>query len=118
MEPDGFGWAMTVLQRIVIIDDVALNRRVLESLVADRDDVEVLSFASSAEALKRARSLDASLFITAVRAGELLCQAPVMMITAAEEREMSIRGPRVRRERFPGAADRSARVHSVKEHPA
>ena len=34
MEPDGFGWATTMLQRIVIIDDVALNRRVLEEQAA------------------------------------------------------------------------------------
>jgi CheY-like chemotaxis protein len=48
-------------QRIVIVDDTALNRRVLESLIRELDDVEVLSFASSPE--ERAPSLGASLFI-------------------------------------------------------
>jgi predicted signal transduction protein with EAL and GGDEF domain len=47
-------------QRIVIVDDTALNRRVLESLIQELDDVEVLSFASSAEALERAPLLGAA----------------------------------------------------------
>ena len=94
--------AIAVLQRIVIIDDVALNRRVLESMVAGLDDVEVLSFASSAEALERAPTLGASLFIvdyrmpapdgmallSAIRADERICHTPVVMVTAAEEREV------------------------------
>ena len=89
-------------QRIVIVDDSALNRRMLASLVADFTDVEVLSFGSSTEALERAPTLEASLFIvdyrmpapdgmavlTAIRADEQTHQTPVVMITAAEEREV------------------------------
>ncbi len=89
-------------QRIVIIDDSALNRRILESLVAQLHDVEVMSFAGSADALARAPSLEASLFIVdyrmpspdgmavlrAIRADGRIGQTPVVMITAAEEREV------------------------------
>jgi CheY-like chemotaxis protein len=89
-------------QRIVIIDDSALNRRMLQSLVAELGDVEVLSFGSSAEALERAPTLYASLFIvdyrmpppdgmavlSAIRADERIRHTPVVMITAAEEREV------------------------------
>jgi diguanylate cyclase (GGDEF)-like protein len=89
-------------QRIVIIDDSALNRRMLQSLVAELVDVEVLSFGSSAEALERAPTLYASLFIvdyrmpppdgmavlSAIRADERINHTPVVMITAAEEREV------------------------------
>jgi diguanylate cyclase (GGDEF)-like protein len=89
-------------QCIVIVDDTALNRRVLESLIRELDDVEVLSFASSAEALERAPSLGASLFIvdyqmpapdgmallSAIRADERIRHTPVVMVTAAEEREV------------------------------
>jgi diguanylate cyclase (GGDEF)-like protein len=91
-----------VAQRIVIVDDVALNRRVLETLVAGLTDVEVISFARSAEALARAPTLGASLFIvdyqmpapdgmallSAIRADERVCHTPVVMVTAAEEREV------------------------------
>jgi diguanylate cyclase (GGDEF)-like protein len=90
------------MQRIVIVDDAALNRRMLESLVAELADVEVISFGRSAEALERAPTLGASLFIidyrmpapdgmamlSAIRADETLRQTPVVMITAAEEREV------------------------------
>jgi diguanylate cyclase (GGDEF)-like protein len=91
-----------VAQRIVIVDDSTLNRRMLTSLVAELDAVEVLSFGSSAEALERAPALEASLFIvdyrmpapdgmallSALRADEKTRQTPVVMITAAEEREV------------------------------
>jgi len=91
-----------VRQRIVIVDDAALNRRMLESLVAELADVEVISFGRSAEALERAPTLGASLFIldyrmpapdgmamlSAIRADEGLRHTPVVMITAAEEREV------------------------------
>lgn len=90
------------MQRIVIVDDSALNRRMLGSLVAQLADVEVLSFGSSAEAVDRAPALEASLFIvdyrmpapdgmavlTALRADARTHLCPVMMITAAEEREV------------------------------
>ena len=89
-------------QRIVIVDDSALNRRMLESLVAELDCVEVLSFGRSAEALERSPTLEASLFIvdyrmpvpdgmallSALRADEATRLTPVVMITAAEEREV------------------------------
>jgi diguanylate cyclase (GGDEF)-like protein len=89
-----------VAQRIVIVDDSALNRRLLESLVAQLVDVEVLSFARSAEALERAPTLGASLFIidyrmpapdgmamlSAIRSNVQTQFTPVVMITAAEER--------------------------------
>jgi diguanylate cyclase (GGDEF)-like protein len=91
-----------VAQRIVIVDDSALNRRMLQSLVAELVDVEVLSFGSSAEALERAPTLNASLFIvdyrmpapdgmamlSAIRADERIRPIPVVMITSAEEREV------------------------------
>jgi diguanylate cyclase (GGDEF)-like protein len=91
-----------VAQRIVIVDDSALNRRMLASLVALLVDVEVLTFGSSAEALERAPALAASLFIvdyrmpapdgmavlSALRAGETTRHTPIVMITAAEEREV------------------------------
>jgi diguanylate cyclase (GGDEF)-like protein len=91
-----------VAQRIVVVDDVALNRRLIESMLARMADVEVLSFASSAEALERAPTLDASLFIldyqmpapngiellSAIRADERIRHTPVVMVTAAEEREV------------------------------
>jgi diguanylate cyclase (GGDEF)-like protein len=89
-----------VAQRIVIVDDSALNRRMLESLVAQLFDVEVLAFGRSAEALERAPMLGASLFIidyrmpapdgmamlSAIRADGPTHHTPVVMITAAEER--------------------------------
>jgi diguanylate cyclase (GGDEF)-like protein len=91
-----------VAQLIVIVDDSALNRRMLESLVTELGKVEVLSFAHSAEALERAPALEASLFIvdyqmpapdgmavlSALRAGERTQHTPVVMITAAEERDV------------------------------
>lgn len=91
-----------MVQRIVIVDDAALNRRVLESLVARLPDVEVQSFGSSAEALAQAPNLGASLFIvdyqmpapdgmallTSLRAGENTNRTPIVMVTAAEEREV------------------------------
>lgn len=90
------------MTRIVIVDDTALNRRVLESLLAELDGVEVLSFGSSAEALERAPLLEASLFIvdyrmpapdgmallSAIRADQRIAHTPVVMVTAAEEREV------------------------------
>ncbi len=89
-------------QRIVVVDDIALNRRLIESLVAEIDVVDVVSFASSAEALEHAPQLDASLFIidyrmpapdgmamlTAIRADARLRHTPVVMVTAAEERDV------------------------------
>jgi diguanylate cyclase (GGDEF)-like protein len=74
----------------------------LKSLVAELPDVEVLSFSSSAEALKLSPFLYASLFIvdyqmpapdgmavlSAIRADERIHLTPVVMITAAEERDV------------------------------
>jgi diguanylate cyclase (GGDEF)-like protein len=93
---------VSVAQRIVIVDDSALNRRMLESLVSELNDVEVFSFGNSAEALERAPALNASLFIvdyrmpapdgmamlSAIRSDERIHQTPVVMITSAEEREV------------------------------
>jgi diguanylate cyclase (GGDEF)-like protein len=90
------------MQRIVIVDDSAFNRRLLESLVAELAGVEVISFGRSAEALERAPELNASLFIVdyrmpapdgmamlaALRADPQTSLTPVVMITAAEEREV------------------------------
>ena len=89
-------------QRIVIVDDAALNRRVLESLVARLPDVEVRSFGSSADALAQAPNLAASLFIvdyqmpapdgmallSSLRADESTSRTPIVMVTAAEERDV------------------------------
>jgi diguanylate cyclase (GGDEF)-like protein len=89
-------------QRVVIVDDSALNRRMLESLVSELEDVEVMSFGSSAEALKRASTLDASLFIldfrmpapdgmavlSGLRSDDRTRLTPAVMVTAAEEREV------------------------------
>jgi diguanylate cyclase (GGDEF)-like protein len=91
-----------VAQRIVIVDDAALNRRVMESLVARLPDVEVQSFSSSADALKQAPHLAASLFIidyqmpapdgmallSSLRADERTSRTPIVMVTAAEERDV------------------------------
>ncbi len=89
-------------QRIVVVDDVALNLRVMESLIAELDDVEVITFTSSAEALARAPTLGASLFIidyrmpppdgisvlSAIREDPRIGHTPVVVVTAAEEREV------------------------------
>jgi diguanylate cyclase (GGDEF)-like protein len=91
-----------VAQRIVIVDDSALNRRMMESLVSELQDIEVFSFGRSGEALERAPTLDASLFIvdyrmpapdgmavlTALRSDERTSLVPIVMVTAAEEREV------------------------------
>jgi diguanylate cyclase (GGDEF)-like protein len=93
---------VSVAQLIVIVDDSALNRRMMESLVSELYDVEVLSFARSGEALERAPTLGASLFIvdyrmpapdgmavlTALRSDERTKLTPIVMVTAAEEREV------------------------------
>lgn len=74
----------------------------LESLVSELVDVEVLSFGHSAEALARAPTLDANLFIvdyrmpapngmellSALREDPRTNLTPVVMVTAAEEREV------------------------------
>src|SRR5271165_306952 len=71
-------------------------------MVAQLANVEVFSFASSADALEQAPSLAASLFIVdyrmpapdgmallaAIRADERIAHTPVVMVTAAEEREV------------------------------
>lgn len=89
-------------QRVVIVDDSALNRRMMESLVSELDNVEVITFSRSAEVLERAPTLDASLFIvdyrmpapdgmevlSAIRADERTNLTPIVMVTAAEEREV------------------------------
>jgi len=89
-------------QRIVIVDDSALNRRMMESLVSELHEVEVLSFGRSAEALEHAPALDASLFIvdyrmpapdgmavlSTLRGAERTRLTPIVMVTAAEEREV------------------------------
>jgi diguanylate cyclase (GGDEF)-like protein len=91
-----------VAQRIVIVDDTALNRRMLESLVARLPNVDVRSFGSSADALAQAPNLAASLFIidyqmpapdgmamlASLRADERTSRTPIVMVTAAEEREV------------------------------
>jgi diguanylate cyclase (GGDEF)-like protein len=93
---------VSVAQRIVIVDDSALNRRMLESLVSVLDDVEVFSFGRSTEALERAPTLGASLFIvdyrmpapdgmavlSAIRGDARTSRTPIVMVTAAEEREV------------------------------
>ena len=89
-------------QRIVIVDDSAINRQMLEWLIAELTDVEVLSFGNSAEALERAPTVEASLFIvdyqmpapdgmavlSAIRRDDRTRLIPVVMITAAGEREV------------------------------
>lgn len=74
----------------------------MESLVSELHDVEVLSFGRSSEALERAPTLDASLFIvdyrmpapdgmavlSALRSDERTRLAPIVMVTAAEERQV------------------------------
>ena len=74
----------------------------LESLVSELTGVEVLPFGRSAEALERAPTLDASLFIvdyrmptpdgmellSALREDPRTSMTPVIMVTAAEEREV------------------------------
>jgi diguanylate cyclase (GGDEF)-like protein len=91
-----------VAQRIVVVDDIALNRRVFASLVAELDGVEVVSFADSSVALERAPFLGASLFVldyrmpapdgmamlSAIRADPRIGQTPVVIVTAAEERDV------------------------------
>jgi len=87
-------------QRIVIVDDSELNRRVLAHILGELDDVAVSTFAGGAEALAAAQALDPSLFVIDYRMPtpnglELLAQirsspqmgdVPVVMVTAAEER--------------------------------
>ena len=89
-------------QRIVVVDDIALNRRIFTSLVAELDGVEVVSFADSSIALERAPYLGASLFVldyrmpapdgmamlSAIRADPRIGQTPVVIVTAAEERDV------------------------------
>lgn len=71
-------------------------------MLARMGDIEVISFANSAEALERAPALGASLYIldyqmptpngmellAAIRADERIHHTPVVMVTAAEERDV------------------------------
>ncbi len=89
-------------QRIVVVDDAAVNRRVFAVLLEDLSDVSVSTFGGSEEALAVAPSLDPSLFIvdyrmpppdgmellTRLRADPRTRDTPVVMVTAADEREV------------------------------
>src|ERR1700722_4157269 len=93
---------MEVAQRIVIIDDTALNRRVLSDMLGQLENVAVSAFSGGEAALEALEALDPSLFIVDYRMPspnglEVLARlralpqtrdVPVVMVTAADERSI------------------------------
>jgi diguanylate cyclase (GGDEF)-like protein len=91
-----------VAQRIVIVDDTALNLRVLGDILSELDDVVVSAFAGGEEALAAVETLDVSLFVldyrmpapnglevlSRLRAMPSMSEVPVVMVTAADERSI------------------------------